>query len=65
MVAALQASQQVVADQYVIEVVDIDLHPSLEERWGDKVPVLLVGDVEVCHYFLDSDRLQRCLSHCD
>ena len=65
MVAALQSSQQVVADQYAIEVVDIDLHPSLEARWGDKVPVLLDGDVEVCHYFLDTDRLKRCLSHCD
>ena len=46
-----------------IEVVDVDRHPRLEEKWGDKVPVLLDGDLEICHYFLDADavdaRLER------
>ena len=26
-------------------------------QWGDKVPVLLDGGVEICHYFLDVDEL--------
>jgi thioredoxin reductase (NADPH) len=38
-----------------IEVVDVDRHPKLEEKWGDKVPVLLDGGRELCHYFLDID----------
>jgi thioredoxin reductase (NADPH) len=38
-----------------IEVVDVDRHPQLEAQWGDKVPVLLDGHLEICHYFLDHD----------
>ena len=45
-----------------IEVVDVDAHPRLEERWGDKVPVLLDGDLEVCHYFLDADAVDARLA---
>jgi glutaredoxin len=36
-----------------VEVVDVDRHPKLEETWGDKVPVLLDGERELCHYHLD------------
>jgi glutaredoxin len=49
--------------RFDIEVVDVDRHPHLEEKWGDKVPVLLDGERELCHYFLDFDvvdaRLER------
>ena len=45
-----------------IEVVDIDLHPGLEEKWGDKVPVLLDGELEICHYFLDAAAVDARLS---
>ena len=44
-----------------IEVVDVDRHPHLEEKWGDKVPVLLDGDLEIFHYFLDVDALDARL----
>jgi len=40
---------------FEIEVVDVDRDPGLEEKWGDKVPVLLDGERELCHYFLDLD----------
>jgi glutaredoxin len=40
---------------FEIEVVDVDGDPRLEEKWGDKVPVLLDGERELCHYFLDHD----------
>jgi thioredoxin reductase (NADPH) len=40
---------------FEIEVVDVDRHPELEERWGDKVPVVLDGGIEVCHYHLDHE----------
>lgn len=62
MIAELQSLQQVHVHQYAIDVVDIDLYPALEPTWGDKVPVLLDGDVEICHYFLDADRLRQCVA---
>ena len=37
-----------------IAVVDVDSDPKLEEKWGDKVPVLLDGELEICHYYLDA-----------
>ena len=40
---------------FEIEVVDVDRDPVLEEKWGDKVPVLLDGERELCHYFIDHD----------
>ena len=45
-----------------IEVIDVDRHPRLEEKWGDKVPVLLDGDLEICHYFLDAEAVDARLS---
>ena len=45
-----------------IEVVDVDRHPQLEERWGDKVPVLLDGERELCHYYLDHDAVDARLA---
>ena len=38
---------------FEIDVVDVDRHPALEEKWGEKVPVLLDGELEICHYHLD------------
>jgi len=40
----------------------VDRHPKLEERWGDKVPVLLDGERELCHYYLDADAVDARLS---
>ena len=40
---------------FEIEVIDVDRHAKLEEKWGDKVPVLLDGDRELCHYYLDPE----------
>lgn len=42
-----------------IDVVDIDADAALVARFGDKVPVLWGPDGEICHYFLDPQRLQR------
>jgi thioredoxin reductase (NADPH) len=46
---------------FVIEVVDVDRHPALEEKWGEKVPVLLDGEREICHYFLDLEAVEARL----
>lgn len=47
---------------FTFEVVEVDLDPELEQRYGELVPVLAGPDGrEICHYFLDvaalSDRL--------
>jgi hypothetical protein len=47
---------------FAIEVVDVDRHPELEERWGDKVPVVLDGEIEVCRYHLDPDAVDARLA---
>jgi thioredoxin reductase (NADPH) len=31
----------------------VDAFPELEAKWGEKVPVVLAGGLELCHYFLD------------
>lgn len=34
-----------------IELVDIDEHPGLETLYDEKVPVLMLGQRELCHHF--------------
>lgn len=63
MIAALQEMRGRFSESYFVDVVDIDQHPALETIWGDKVPVLLDGDVEICHYFLAPDLLALHLAH--
>jgi len=60
MLAALQLLQG--RFSFDIEVVDVDSRPELEAQWGDKVPVLLDGAVEVCHYHLDVAALDARLA---
>ncbi|MFO1206801.1 MAG: glutaredoxin family protein [Burkholderiales bacterium] len=38
---------------FLYEVRDVDDDPVLEARFGERVPVLLAGDEELCHYRLD------------
>lgn len=47
---------------FAIAVVDVDSDPRLEEKWGDKVPVLLDGEREICHYYLDHDAVDARLA---
>jgi thioredoxin reductase (NADPH) len=47
---------------FTFEVVDVDRHPELEEKWGDKVPVVLDGQIEVCRYHLDHDAMDARLA---
>lgn len=44
-----------------IKLVDIDTDPDLKKRFNDKIPVLFVDDVEICHYKLNRKRLIRHL----
>jgi thioredoxin reductase (NADPH) len=40
-------------------VLDVDDDPELATRYGERVPVLLAGDTELCCHFLDEDRLRE------
>ena len=46
--------------------VDVDAHPELEARYGELVPVLLLGTVqdgvELCHYRLDASAVEAALA---
>ncbi|PCI08504.1 MAG: thioredoxin family protein [Gammaproteobacteria bacterium] len=43
----------------------IDNDPELEQRYGNKVPVLTVDGVTLCAYFLDPDKLLTKLNNAD
>ena len=47
---------------FEIEVIDVDRSPQLEEEWGDKVPVLLDGERELCRYYLDIEAVDARLA---
>jgi len=42
---------------FSLALVDIDSDAGLAARYGHKVPVLVGGDEEICHYFLDQEQL--------
>ena len=44
-----------------IRLIDVDESAEDQQRFGDKVPILLAADVEVCHYYFDADKLKSCL----
>ena len=39
--------------------VPIDNNAELEKAYGARVPVLVCGDEEICHYFLDMQALKQ------
>lgn len=45
-----------------ITVFDIDADPALEAKYDELVPVLLHGDTELCHYFLDEAKTREYLA---
>ncbi len=50
---------------YQLRDVDIDSDPELRHRYDTRVPVLTVGDVEICYYFLEESRLRAYLQSVD
>lgn len=45
-----------------VRVVDVDADPELVARYDELVPVLLHGEDELCHYFLDEAKTREYLS---
>jgi glutaredoxin len=46
---------------YQLQLVDVDCNPELRRRYDEWVPVLYLGEREVCHYYLDEQLLLKAL----
>ena len=57
MLNALKPLQQELG--YAVEWVDIEGNESLEQRFGELVPVLMMGEEKLCHYHLDESLLRE------
>ena len=40
---------------------DVDENKADCEAFGDKVPILFNGDIEICRYFFDANKIESCL----
>jgi hypothetical protein len=59
----LGALRPVLAGQaFSLEIVDVDGDPALESRFGDFVPVLMHGEIELSRYRLDAGRVRAHLT---
>ena len=58
----LEAHHAARGETVAVTVIDVDRHAVLEAQWGDMVPVLLHGEREICHYFLDMAKLSEFLN---
>ena len=45
----------------VLQVLDVDADPALEAKYDELVPVLLHGETELCHYFLEEEKVRQYL----
>lgn len=57
MIAALQKLQARLS--FHLKVVDVDSDADLKSRYGERVPVLVSGGQEICHYHFDPVALAR------
>jgi hypothetical protein len=57
MLAALRALDATLSP----EILDVDADPALEARFGEDVPVLMLGDVELSRHRLDPARVRAYL----
>ena len=46
---------------FALEICDVDVATETQRLYGEKVPVLLVDDKEICHYYLDPSALSAAL----
>lgn len=46
---------------FELQLVDVDRDPGLLRRYGEWVPVLCMGEREICHYHLDEQVLLQAL----
>lgn len=60
MLAALEALRG--EHDFSVMLVDIDDCPDKLELYDELVPVLTLGDKEICHYFLDAAKVREVLA---
>jgi Glutaredoxin-like domain (DUF836) len=56
--AALPAAQGI-----AVQVTDVDRDPALRDRYGHKIPVLMLAGELVCHGRLDPDEVHKALAY--
>lgn len=49
-------------DGWPVKRIDIDTDQALVARFGERIPVLALGDIEVCQYFFDARLLAETLA---
>jgi len=52
-----------VAQGIAVEVADVDRDPALRERYGHKIPVLLLAGELVCHGRLDPAEVHKAVAY--
>jgi hypothetical protein len=60
MIAGLRELQAGVP--FELEIIDVDSDPTLESRYGERVPVLVGSAGEICHYHLDTAKVNDYLN---
>ena len=60
MIAGLRELQAGVP--FELEIIDVDSDPALESRYGELVPMLVGGAGEICHYHLDTAKVNDYLN---
>jgi thioredoxin reductase (NADPH) len=60
----MEVALRPLADEFgaLIKVLDVDADADLEARYDELVPVLLHGEKELCHYFLDEAKTREYLA---
>ena len=60
----MEVALRPLAEEYgaQISIVDVDADAGLEAKYDELVPVLLHGETELCHYFLDEPKTREYLA---
>lgn len=60
----MEAALAPLADEFGVNVtvLDVDANSTLVAKYDELVPVLLHGDTELCHYFLDEPKTREYLA---
>ncbi|HHB92736.1 MAG TPA: glutaredoxin family protein [Thioploca sp.] len=46
--------------EFSLNLVDVDADSYLKLRYGERIPVLAIGEREICHYHLNNELLMEC-----
>jgi thiol-disulfide isomerase/thioredoxin len=59
----MQQQLAVLQQQYhfSINIIDIDADNDLRMRYGGRIPVVAMGEQEICHYYLNEAAVRKCL----